>query len=85
MSLRGSKGELLTPQDEKEAILQHMQFCFHDPLGQPLQHRRLEDIPFQEADLLLMLRRTPARKSAPSNCCPSAFIKYSADLLAPIL
>ena len=85
MSLRGPEGQLLSRDAENEAIRAHMLASFHDSQAGSLQAKMLANLPFAEADLLMMLRKTPARKAAPAKCCPSAFIKHAADIIAPKL
>ena len=85
MQLRGDDGKLLSPSEEQELMRAHMssQFVSMDAVLPDL--RWCDALPFSSSDLLLSLRRTPARKAAPAGCCPSAFVKYSSELLAPYL
>ena len=85
MSLRDPGGWLLSPEAEKDAILKHMLSLFHDSQAILLEPRHLQELPFTEADLHMMIKRTPARKAVPPGCCPSAFVKHSVTVLAPIL
>ena len=85
MSLRGPKGQLLTPDEENLAIREHMLASFHDSQAGSLEPRMLHELPFSEIDLRQMLSNTPARKAAPVRSCPSAFIKKAAEVIAPRL
>ena len=85
MQLRSDSGRLLSELEEGELLREHMQKLYVDPEAPPIQVHRCGSLPIYEADILLSLQNLPMRKATPRCCTASAFVKFTAAILAPYL
>ena len=85
MQIRGRHGYVLSEADEIAEVQQHMYSLYVDAEAPPLVVPLCSRLPFQEVDILQAIKNLPTHKATPSNCAKSAFVKHTANILAPEL
>ena len=85
MQLRRQDGLIMSHSEEVIAVKDHMQMTFVDCDAMSLELSGCNIVPFSESELLYRLQLLPTHKATPKIHAESAFVKFSASVLAPIL